>query len=68
MIDERLRRQELRATAKALADLVPSERLRQAEAAVRKDAALVDAIPDPQLVDATIQPHRALRARPRRRD
>lgn len=62
---ERLRRQELRATAKVMVSLVPTERLSAAEETVRRaheDQARTDA--DPGLKDVSTKSAHALRADP----
>jgi hypothetical protein len=61
-MSERLRRQELRATAKVMAGLVPVERLLAAETAVRRAADdMVKPTKDPEMTDVANKPARSLR-------
>lgn len=64
-LDERVRRAELRSTAKVLAGLVPAERLLEAERAVRRQAnAMARPEGDPGLTDVTTEPADSLRVDP----
>jgi hypothetical protein len=68
-IDERTRREEVRQISRVLAALIPSERLRQAERLIQRDAKLVEKSEGPETVKANAGTKRqkVIRATPRRR-